>query len=307
MNKIIRNITSLTVLALSLTACSSDEEEARAASELLNAEREVAITATETSRQVKIVADCPWEVTAVDNSGWQDFSVSPRSGEGNGVLVLTTEQNHSSSDRTATITLTTKGGLQQHVTVHQTKSGADLKISQEAFDFSDASSTQTLKVDCNTNWEIVGMTGADWLELGQTSGNGNAEIPITVKENFDDADRAVLLTVSAGNLGDNQFICRITQSGKQLITLTLSAAELPAFTNAGGTQKVKVSCNGAWSATIPSSISWLHISPTSGIGNGEVSITCDAYNGNQERLSVLTVTAGTKSPQRSNVVITQKY
>ena len=268
-------------------------------------EREVDFAATETSWQVKVVADCPWEVTTVDNSGWQDLSISPRSGEGNGILVISTEQNHTSQDRTAVITLTTKGGLQQKVTIHQTRSGADLKLSQNTFNFNDAASTQTLKVDCNTNWSIVGMTGNDWLELGQTSGNGSAEIPITVKENFDDGERTVVLTVSAGNLGDNQFDCRITQSGKELITLKLSATELPTFAYTGGTQKVNVTCNGAWYAAVPSSIGWLHISPSSGIGNGVISISCDAYTGTQERLSVVTVSAGTKNPQHGSIVITQ--
>lgn len=296
---------SLPLLA-ALPSCSSDDDaSSKAGSELLNAEREVDFAATETSWQVKVVADCPWEVTAVDNSGWQDLSISPRSGEGNGILVISTEQNHTSQDRTAVITLTTKGGLQQNVTIHQTRSSADLQISQNTFNFNDAASTQTLKVTCNTNWSIVGMTGNDWLELGQTSGNGNAEIPITVKENFDDGERTVVLTVSAGNLGDNQFDCRITQSGKELITLKLSATELPAFAYTGGTQKVNVTCNGVWYATVPSSIGWLHISPSSGIGNGVISISCDAYTGTQERLSVVTVSAGTKNPQHGSIVITQ--
>lgn len=296
---------SLPLLA-ALPSCSSDDDStSKAGSELLNVEREVDFTATETSWQVKVVADCPWEVASIDKTGWQDLNISPLSGEGSGMLVITTEQNHTSQDRTAVITLKTKGGLQQKVTIHQTRSSADLQISQDAFNFNDAASTQTLKVTCNTNWSIVGMTGNDWLELGQTSGNGNAEIPITVKENFDDGERTVVLTVSAGNLGDNQFDCRITQSGKELITLKLSATELPVFAYTGGTQKVNVTCNGVWYATVPSSIDWLHISPSSGIGNGVISISCDAYTGTQERLSVVTVSAGTKNPQHGSIVITQ--
>ena len=154
------------------------------------------------------MADCEWEVTAVDNIGWPELSVSPRSGEGNGVLVLTTEENHSSQDRTAVLTLSTKKGLKQDVTILQTRSGADLSINQDVFEFSDVAGTQTLIVNCNTDWEILGimdLTDGDtnWLKLGQTSGSGNAEVPITVDETFDDADRYALLLISAGNLGDN--------------------------------------------------------------------------------------------------------
>ena len=308
MNKLFKfKIWSLAALTFCLAACSSDDENVNAASELLNAEKKVAFAATETRHQINVQADCPWEVTAIDKTGWQDLNITPLSGEGNGTILLSTEQNHTSQDRTAVITLKTKGGLQQTVTIQQTRSGADLKISKNSFDFNDAVSTQTLTVDCNTKWEITGLSGVDWLELGQTSGDGNANVAITVKESFDDAERTALLTISAGSTGDNTYAIEVNQSGKPLITLSLNTSELPAFTAAGGTQKVKVTCNGAWSASVPSSIDWLHISPTSGIGDAEISVKCDAYTGIQDRLSVLTVTAGSKNPQRGSVVITQSY
>lgn len=306
MNKLYQfKIWTLAALVLSLSACSSDEDaSSKAAEELLNVERAVAFGPTETSWEVKIVADCEWEVTAVDNTDWPDLSVSPRSGEGNGVLVLTTEENHSSQDRTAVLTLSTKNGLKQNVTIQQTRSGADLRINQDSFEFSDVAGTQTLTVKCNTDWEILGAD-TNWLKLGQLSGNGNAEVPITVNESFDDADRYALLLISAGSLGDNILSFTVKQNGKQLITLSLDAVEQN-FTAAGGKKTVKVSSNGAWSAAIPTDISWISITPTSGIGNGEITITCDSYTGaTLERLTTLTVSAGSKNPQRKDVIITQ--
>jgi len=312
MNKLYQfKIWTLAALVLSLSACSSDEDaSSKASDELLSVERVVAFGPTETSWEVKIMADCEWEVTAVDNIGWPELSVSPRSGEGNGVLVLTTEENHSSQDRTAVLTLSTKKGLKQDVTILQTRSGADLSINQDVFEFSDVAGTQTLIVNCNTDWEILGimdLTDGDtnWLKLGQTSGSGNAEVPITVDETFDDADRYALLLISAGDLGDNILSFGIKQYGKQLITMSLDTIE-QTFSAAGGTKKVKVSSNGAWSAAIPTDINWIHITPTAGIGNGEITITCDPYPGaTLERLTTLTVSAGSKNPQRSDVIITQ--
>ena len=289
-----------------LLACSSDDDaSSKAGSEMLSVEREVAFAATETSRSVNLTADCAWEVTSVEKTGWDDFAVSPKSGKGSSVLVISSEVNHRSENRTATFVIQTEGGLKQKVTVHQTKSGADLSISQDEFRFDDKEGTQNLTVKCNTNWEIVGMTGVDWLEVGQTSGGeGEFEIPIKVKEIFDDAERSALLTVSAGSVGDNKFNIRITQSGKSQIMLTLSTYAL-SVAAAGSTQTVIVTSDGAWSAAVPSSIGWVHISPTSGVGNGEITVTCDPNATIQERLTVLTVTAGTQRPQRGDVVITQ--
>lgn len=297
-------LSSLPLVAC-LFACSSDNEESKAEEEMLNVEREVAFAATETSRSVKLTADCAWEVTSVENSGWDDFSVSPKSGKGNSVLVISSEANHTSEDRVATFIIQTKGGLKQKVTVYQSESGADLSINNQLFDFDDKEGTQTLTVKCNTNWEILGLTGYDWLEIGQTSGGaGEFEIPIKVKEIFDDAERAALFVVSAGSLGDNTFDVMVTQSGKPQISLALSTYALPVAA-AGGTQTITVTCDGAWSAAVPASMGWVSISPTSGVGNGEITVTCDPYTSTQERLTVLTVTAGTQRPQRGDVVITQ--
>ncbi len=297
-------LSSLPLLAC-LFACTSDNEESKAEEEMLNVEREVAFAATETSWSVKLTADCAWEVTSVENSGWDDFSVSPKSGKGNSVLVISSEANHTSEDRIATFIIQTNGGLKQKVTVHQTKSGADLRISSQEFNYDDKEGTQTLTVKCNTNWEILGLTGYDWLEIGQTSGGaGEFEIPIKVKEIFDDAERMALLTVSAGSLGDNIFDVIVTQSGKPQISLALNTYAMPVAA-AGGTQTITVTCDGAWSAAVPASMGWVSISPTSGIGNGEITVTCDPYTSTQERLTVLTVSAGTQRPQRGDVVITQ--
>ena len=312
MNKLFQcKIWTLAALALCLSACTSDEDaSSKAEEELLNVERAVAFGPTETSWQVKIVADCEWEVAAVDNTGWQDLSVSPSKGKGNGILVLNTEQNHTMQDRTAELIISTKNGLQQKVTIQQTRSGADLSISQEDFEFSDAAGTQTLSVKCNTDWKILGLSdlsGDDtsWLKLGQLSGSGNAEVPFTVEECFDDAYRYALLIISAGSLGDNTYAIAVRQNGKQLITMSLDTTG-QTFTAAGGTKKVKVSSNGAWSAAIPTDISWVSITPTSGIGDGEITVTCEPNKeATLERLTALTVSAGSKNPKRSDVIITQ--
>ena len=306
-------LSSLPLVAC-LFACSSDNEESKAEEEMLNVEREVAFAATETSWSVKLTADCAWEVDSVvtkyknvdgTEREWDTFSVSPKSGKGNSVLVISSEANHTSEDRVATFIIQTKGGLKQKVTVYQSESGADLSINNQLFDFDDKEGTQTLTVKCNTNWEILGLTGYDWLEIGQTSGGaGEFEIPIKVKEIFDDAERAALFVVSAGSLGDNTFDVMVTQSGKPQISLALSTYALPVAA-AGGTQTITVTCDGAWSAAVPASMGWVSISPTSGVGNGEITVTCDPYTSTQERLTVLTVTAGTQRPQRGDVVITQ--
>ena len=304
-------ITILAVLPMMayMTACKSDDvTEAKPGLELLNVEKEVAFAAQETSWTVKIVADCYWEVTSVDNPGWDDLTVSPRSGEGNSTLVLTTEQNHRSVERTAVVTLTTKGGLQQRIIIHQTRSGADLSINEEVFEFDDNAGQKSLIISCNTNWEILGLSSTDWLKLEQTSGGaGVIEIPIIVNENYDDTNRAVTLTVSAGSIGDNCIDFMVTQTGKTNITLSVSNELLPIFPAEGGVQTVQVNSNAGWRAFVPSTAQdWVHIEPAFGFGNGEIQVRCDGYGvTTRDRMTVVIVTAGSLNPQQSDIFVQQ--
>lgn len=302
-------ILSYVLILLCLSACKSDEiSDAKPRTELLNVEKEIAFAATESSWTVKIRANCHWEVSSVENSEWDELTVSPRSGDGDGMLTLTTTQNHYSVDRTATVLLVTTGGIQQNIMIHQTKSGADLSINHEEFSFDDQEGTQSLVVSCNTNWEILGTTGVDWLELGQTSGgSGTIEVPIKVKEVLDDSNRSATLTISAGNVGDNKLEFRVVQSGKSVIELKVSPEEPSAFSPEGGEQSLKVSCNAAWRAFIPSTAQqWLHIEPESGVGDGEIHITCDSYTVTKnDRLTMLIVTAGSQNLQQCEVIVQQ--
>ena len=292
-------------LLAGLTACTSDETtEAKPAQELLMVDKEIAMPASETSWSVNISADCHWDVTDIENDDWGELTVSPRSGDGNGTLVLTSVENHSSVDRTATIIISTKGGLKQHINLRQMRSDAALSINQEVFEFTDDGGTQNLVIASNSDWTITGHEGISWLELGQTTGNtGSTEVPIRVKGAYDETDRSVKLTATAGN---NQLSFTVFQEGRLSIILGVSPEELPEFEGEGGSQTLSVTCNAAWYAYLPSSVSWVHLEPAFGFGDGEIQVTCD---GNpsivDERHTTFIVTAGTKTVLQSDVLVNQ--
>lgn len=289
-----------------LMACSSDETtEAKPAQELLMVEKEVSMPASETSWSVKVTADCHWEVTSVENEGWGELTISPRSGDGNGTLLITSEKNRSSLDRMATIILSTKGGLEQRISLRQMKSDAALSVNKEEFSFSNTGGTQSLVISSNGNWTIEGLAGISWLELGQTNGgSGTTEVPIRVKEAYDDASRNAQLLITAG--GSNISVT-VSQSGLSSISLSVSATELPKFAGDGGAQTLTVTCNAAWYAYVPSSASWIQIDPAFGIGNGEIRVVCGGNPSiRDERQATFIVTAGTKTVQQCDILVKQE-
>ena len=268
-------------------------------------EKEVSMPASETSWSVKVTADCHWEVTSVENEGWGELTISPRSGDGNGTLLFTSEKNRSSLDRMATIILSTKGGLEQRISLRQMKSDAALSVNKEEFSFSNTGGTQSLVISSNSNWTIEGLAGISWLELGQTNGgSGTTEVPIRVKEAYDDASRNAQLLITAG--GSNISVT-VSQSGLSSISLSVSATELPKFAGDGGAQTLTVTCNAAWYAYVPSSASWIQLEPAFGIGNGEIRVVCGGNPSiRDERQATFIVTAGTKTVQQCDILVKQE-
>ena len=294
-------------LVACLTGCKSDETTgAKPAKELVMVgDKEIVIAASETGTSVAVTADCYWEITDVNNSQWDDLTVSPRSGDGNGTIVFTSEKNNTSVDRFATITISTKGGLQQVVVVRQSRSDAALSINQENFDFTEAGGTANLVVSCNSNWEIKGTEGIGWLDIAQTSGGaGTSEVAFQVMRAADELDRSANLTVVAGG-SELQF--NINQQGVSSIALMVNPTVPQTFPATSGTQIFNVSCNAAWYVHVPSSATWIQVSPMMGLGEGEFTVTYgDNPSVREERQTYFIVTAGAKTIQQVDVYLKQE-
>lgn len=304
------NITALfatTLFAAAFTACSSDDETTgKPVGELLNVEKEVALTAKTEDYAVKVTADCHWDVTVRKSAAWDDFTVAPLSGDGNGTLVITTSQNHTIVERTDTIILTTKGGLREVIIVRQSSSNADLGINADQFRFAAVpAAAQNLIINCNTSWEIQGTEAIGWLHLDKTSGTGNQTVVITADEIQDDIDRAATFMLKAN---DNSYTISVTQEAKSSISLSVSTNELPIFQGTGGDQMFRVESNAAWRVFVPTSArQWLRIEPEQGVGNGEVRVFCEPNpNEQRERMSLIIVTAGSHNPQQCDIFVQQQ-
>ena len=305
-----RNLYSILLgmtLVACLTGCNSDETtEAKPALELVMVGgKEIVIPASEPGTSVAINADCHWEITDVDNSQWDDLTVSPRSGDGNGTIVFTSKKNNTSLERFATITISTKGGLHQVVAVRQARSDADLSINQENFYFSETGGMANLVVSCNSNWEIKGAEGIGWLDVTQTSGTaGVYEVPFQVLQAADEADRSANLTVVTGGT-EIQF--NINQKGVSNISLAVNPAQPSIFPATSGSQKITVNCNAAWYIHLPSSASWIQVEPMMGLGNGEITVTYgDNPSVREERQTYFIVTAGARTVQQVDVYVSQE-
>lgn len=294
------------LVSAAVAACSSETlTEAKLSDELLNVEKEVNLTAIETERQVAVVADCHWEVS-VSKSGWNDLTVQPMSGDGNGTLTLKTGQNSTVSERSATLTITSKGGLHQKITVRQTLGGATLTVNQSAMAFDAVpAASQSFTVTSNTAWTVLGLD-SDWLTVEPSSGgSGTTEVKVTAQEIQDDRDRELTLTVALAN-GTERHDIHVTQAGKTNISLALTPDALEAFDATGGSQTVNVVCNARWYVDVPDNPDWLTLSTTSGVGNGTLTVNCQPNYSAETRFIRIYVTSGTRTPRQVSLAVSQK-
>ena len=297
-------------IAAAFTACSSDEvTEAKPAKEMLIVEGSIIELPADQKDEpvsVQVTSDCHWRVT-YDSGNFDKLTVQPSEGRGNGTLYIQTDKNTTLVNRTATITLTSDGGLHQKVTVRQTSSDAAMGVSDDKFNFEAIpTAAQHLAVTSNISWTIQLPSGIDWLHLDKLSGDAGATVlNISADEIQTDEDRMAVFSILYGG---KSCQVEVTQKGKTSISLGVSANRLEYFSATGGKQSFRITSNGAWRALVPSTAqSWLFVEPASAVGDGEGIVRCEPnYDTRRERLSVVIVTAGTKDVKQEDVLVQQE-
>ena len=328
-----RNIIALLValpLMAGLTGCKSDDElTAKPAKEMLRVlGGDIEIRAIDETTVVNVSADCHWKVQDLDTGDFGiTLSIQPREGDGDGSLVIGTDQNETKSDRTASFTLVSDAGLKQKVTIRQTPAAGALNLSSTSFTFTadkksikdESKEFETLNIRGNSTWTIKLPDGVNWLHVSKTSGGTAAQssesVNISVDNAVSDASRtAVFEVISEGNVVEVQ----VTQEGVKDIFLR-APEQLDKIEYRGGERMLRIESNAEWHAYIPSSVSWLHFEAAmdstgtshgsgnsiSGVGNGEIRVYCDENNTTRDRLTAVVVIAGTKNPQQAITLIEQ--
>ena len=328
-----RNIIALLValpLMAGLTGCKSDDElTAKPAKEMLRVlGGDIEIRAIDETTVVNVSADCHWKVQDLDTGDFGiTLSIQPREGDGDGSLVIGTDQNETKSDRTASFTLVSDGGLKQKVTIRQTPAAGALNLSSTSFTFTadkksikdESKEFETLNIRGNSTWTIKLPDGVNWLHVSKTSGGTAAQssesVNISVDNAVSDASRtAVFEVISEGNVVEVQ----VTQEGVKDIFLR-APEQLDKIEYRGGERMLRIESNAEWHAYIPSSVNWLHFEAAmdstgtshgsgnsiSGVGNGEIRLYCEENNTTRDRLTAVVVIAGTKNPQQAITLIEQ--
>ncbi|MCR5069976.1 MAG: hypothetical protein K6A78_09340 [Prevotella sp.] len=214
-----------------------------------------------------ITANYNW--TASCPASWVHLISSPETGK----LTISVDENNETANRTATITLS--GSRTTKIVVSQT--GIYVNINQTDVEFSRESQSKDVNISSNINWEA--SCSSNWIHL--TSSPTTGKLSIAVDANNGTTDRTGYISISKCSSS-----IKVVQHGYEFNDLV---SELD-FGAGASTQTLNIQTDGAWTAL--SNESWIHVSPSSGTGNSQISVTVDHNEGTSNRTGTIAVTVG---------------
>ena len=147
-------------------------------------------------KKVNVSANVGWKASCT--ASW--VTLSPKSGNGDGVMTITVAANASYEARSAVVKVTdTNGTLSYNVTVEQeaAEEEAYLEIDTDNLTASAEGTQKKVNITSNVDWKA--SCTADWVTLSPKSGNGDAVLTISVAANASPEARSTVVEVADAN------------------------------------------------------------------------------------------------------------
>ena len=248
------------------------------------------------SASVSVTANGAW--TATSSASWATLSAF--SGSGNGSLSVNYTANSSTSLRTATITVACNEGSAS-ATFTMTQSGVNCAVSVSPTSQTVGADAGSTSVSVTANGAWTAASSSSWATLSASSGAGNGSLSVSYTANSSTSQRTATITVAC-DVGGAEATFGVVQAGMSC-EISLSPASR-AVESPSGSNTFSVASPGPWSAA--SNSGWATVSPSSGSGNGTVTVNYTENTGATSRSVTLTVTRTDCSGGTASAVLTQE-
>jgi hypothetical protein len=228
--------------------------------------------AAASSLSIPVDASVAW--SASENSAWLTAAKSP---DGRS-LTLAVTANTSSAARTATVTVNGPG-ISRTVAVAQAAPGLNLGLSAWAAPTL-GGSTQ-VAVTSNVAWTVATPS---WVTATPTSGTGDGVVTLTAAAKTSSSSRSGSVTFRGSGVSS-----RTTSVTQAASVLTAGQTSWDALV-VGGSTSIPVTSNISWGAS--SSAAWLRVTPSSGAGNGAITLAAEAKTTSARRTATVRLTGG---------------
>lgn len=227
------------------------------------------------SRVISVACSHIWNV-----SGSEWISALPSSGSGDGKVVVKVQNNLTKSDRSGTFTISSSlNGVTHSQTYNVTQSAFVFNVAGTSFtDLAPVqTSSYTTSVECSGDWKVeIPSDAASWISATPSSGKASdRSVTFKVSDNILKSPRTAEVRISSALGGysetvlfqQNQFVFDETAVNIQALTLSPAQTKVP----------VTISDKAGWA--VVGKPSWVTVSPASGTGSGEVTVSvADNYD-----------------------------
>ena len=147
---------------------------------------------------------------------------------------------------------------------------AEINISTSNITIPNSPGTDRISFTCNGKWTAT--ASKTWLTITPTFGKGDGEIVIAYDENISIDERSGELILSSGILSKTVTIVQ-SRTNLDIDKYSLS------FPKDSSTARFNIVSNTNWQIIIPTDITWISATPTSGTLNMHIDITVDPNPG----------------------------
>lgn len=257
-------------------------------------ESSLAFRNTASTKTVTLYCDLGWTASTTDS--W--IQVSPSSGSAGTVeLSVSVTENGGVEERSGAVNLHVDGDFLIEIPVKQ--SGLYMDMTESRFDFESGAASRTVSMSTNLSfWNV--LEKPSWVSVSPESGEaGEHTLTINVEDNPNTTKREgrVVVGNQGLSLADTLWV---TQEGKSFGPLETVLQ----FENVASSNTLDISTDGDW--TVTTSDGWITVAPSSGHGNGQVTVTVEANETDNERTGLLSVAVG-GTVQYVNVVQKGRY
>lgn len=246
--------------------------------------------ARESSKELTVSSNTDWKVISVPD--W--VSVNPESGNGDAEVKISVTANESISARDGYIILGQDGiDIECKISIEQ--AGQNLKVDNSYLSFSADASEQHLSIISECSW--TSTVDSEWINISVDSGNGDADVTVSVDENNSGEERIGGITY---NWLDNKTHVNVHQLSRY------ASVDKDAFTfdSKGGTHTIYLATDDSWKAEIMNDVDWMTISQNEGSGDSEIVLKVE--DNPSINIRSTTIIISTESAQDFKIEVTQK-
>ena len=239
-----------------------------------------------------VTSNTNWIVSS--NENWA--TISPASGSNNGTVTVTTAVNTTTSQRTATITVSGTGVTARTVNITQAAATSTPYLTvtpsgttqNPVYIAGDNGTTKSFTVSSNVEWiaEITNSSAFSWLSVTK---NSNTAFTIRVlNANNTGARRRAGVTISGTGVSHTVHIEQEALFQGMFSVSPKGSINVDAKTGSGS---IQVASDLSWDVSVTSTGNWLRVNKTKGSGNEIITYSYDANNGSERKGTIRVVSS----------------